>query len=311
MPVKFHFLNVGVGDCTIVHFPSRIVTDSNGSVIKEKNERIMIVDLNHHDDHEEYEHVMDYYKSNPDFRNYDRSLKPIFRFICSHPHQDHICGLAKLFEDSEIKIWNFWDLDHKFLPEDFDHYETHEDDWNMYTKKRKGDGVTVIKTHREDNPRDFWKDDEDRITILSPSLELIRKAHYSEDGSKKNPVEIDEMSYALLIRINKRKVILGGDGKERVWTDIVENCSDDIKNCSILKAAHHGHKAGFHDEAVKIMNPNFIVFSNSKEEDNENGAEKEYNRVLSGVTIYKTCNLGTLTAKVPFKSNEEIIFYRA
>jgi len=184
MGVKFHFLNVGVGDCTIIHFPEKEIR-KDGQLLKTKEERITIMDINHHSDQEEYEHILDYYKSNPDFRSENGELKPIFRFICSHPHQDHICGLSELLADSEMKIFNFWDLEHSFTPEDFNHYETHEEDWNAYRTLGGGQNVTVIRTYREDTQRDFWKDDEDRITILSPSKELIKRAHFNEDGIKK------------------------------------------------------------------------------------------------------------------------------
>ena len=39
MSVRFHFLNVGSGDCTIVHFPSRLCGE------RKIDERIMIVEI--------------------------------------------------------------------------------------------------------------------------------------------------------------------------------------------------------------------------------------------------------------------------
>lgn len=308
MSVKIHFLNVGCGDCTIVHFPERTRKDG-----KTKSERIMMIDLYHHDDHEEYEHVIDYYKNN--FRNSDGSLKPIFRFVCSHPHQDHICGLDKLFKDNEINVYNFWDLDHAFEPENFDGHETHEDDWKTYQNKRgAASGITVIKTYREDTPRDFWNDDEDRITILSPSKEMIKKVHSNkEDGTKRKPheIDVDYISYALLLKINDKKIIFAGDGKEDAWNDIFENCAADIKNCHILKAGHHGHDSAFHESAVKLMNPKHIVFSNSADEDKENGAGSKYTKAVPSATIYKTSIEGSMIAHCPFNNEDEITFYKA
>lgn len=308
--VKIHFLNVGCGDCTIVHFPER-TRKSDG---KTKTERIMMIDLYHHEDHEEYEHVIDYYKNN--FKNDDGSLKPIFRFVLSHPHQDHICGLNKLFNDNDIEILNFWDLEHSFEPENFDGHPTHKDDWDMYQVKRiKQDGnPTIIRTNRDDTPRLYWNDDEDRITILSPSLEMLKNAHSNkEDETKRKPheIDVDSISYALVLKINDRKIIFAGDGKEDTWQDIFDNCKEHIKNCHILKAPHHGHESAFHEESVKLMNPKFIVFSNSKDEDNSNGAESKYKKVLPNSSIYKTCDEGTIIAHCPFDSQEEIQFFRS
>ena len=60
MTVKFHFLNVGDGDCTFIDFPERITKDKT----KEKASRLMIVDIFHHDNHENYEDVINYHKLN-------------------------------------------------------------------------------------------------------------------------------------------------------------------------------------------------------------------------------------------------------
>lgn len=307
--VKIHFLNVGYGDCTIVHFPERVRKDG-----KTKSERIMMIDLYHHDDHEEYEHIIDYYKNN--FKNSDGSLKPIFRFILTHPHQDHICGLNKLFNDNNIEILNFWDLEHGFVPEDFEGHPTHEDDWNTYQdiRVKKESTPTIIRTYRGDPPRLYWNDDEDRITILSPSLEMLKKAHSDkEDGTKRKPheIDIDSISYALLLKINDRRIIFAGDGKMDTWQDIFDNCKEYIKNCHILKAPHHGHEAAFNEEAIKLMNPKFIIFSNSKDEDTNNGGEGKYKKVLPNSLIYKTCDEGTIIAHCPFDSQGEIQFFRS
>lgn len=303
MGVVLHFLNVGIGDCTIVHFPKRVRSDGT-----EKDERIMMVDIYHSENRKEYENVIEYYKTN--FRNPDGTPKPIFRFVCTHPHQDHICGLAKLFNDNKIEILNFWDLEHSWEPESFDGHETHEEDWEKYQEIRKSESSPkVIITKREDTPRKYWDDNEDRITILSPSENLIHKAHYKEDGTKRDvhEIQIDEMSYALLIKVNNRKIILAGDGRATpVWEDIYENCKEQIKNCTILKAGHHGQEVSYHEDSVKAMNPEIIIFSNSKDLDKENGAEEAYNNAVPNATIFKTCEHGTLIVDVPFSSEEKI-----
>ena len=306
MGVKFHFLNVGSGDCTFIHFPSRTRKDG-----KTKNERIMMVDICHHEDHEEYEDVINYYKR--EFRNNDGSIKPIFRYVCTHPHQDHICGLKKLVDDNYIHILNFWDINHSFKPEDFNHHPTHEDDWNTYeTLRGENSPATVIRTSREQKPKQYWNDDEDRIGILSPCNELTHYAHYKEDGKerKQDEVQIDEMSYGLMVRINERKVILPADGRSTpFWDDIYKNCKSLIKNCAVLKAGHHGHETGFHEGAVKLMNPALIVFSNSDEEDASNGAEDLYAEAVPSALMLKTCDHGTITITVPFKSQEKITYH--
>jgi len=310
MSVKIHFLNTGSGDCTIIHFPERVRKSDK----KEKSERIMMVDLNHHEnddeDYNEYENVIEYYKNN--FVDEKGNVKPIFRFVCSHPHHDHFCGLNKLFSDKGIDVVNFWDLDHGFEPDSFDGHPWHSDDWEKYKKIRKGGegNPTIIKTHRGDQPRLYWNDEEDRISILSPSLEMIKKAHYKEDGTKRDAkdVDIDSISYALTIQINSKKIILAGDSKDDVWQDIFDNCKSLLKDCDILKAGHHGQESAFHKEAGTLMNPGYVIFSNSEEEDKNNGAEKLYKGALPNSQIYKTHEKGTIVATIPFEEDEKITF---
>jgi metal-dependent hydrolase (beta-lactamase superfamily II) len=302
MGVEFHFLNVGYGDCTIVHWPERTRGD------KTLDERIMMVDIYHHEDHEEYEDAIKYYKAN--FKNPDGSIKPIFRFVCSHPHQDHICGLKKLFDDNGINILNFWDLEHSFVPDDFGGHPTHEEDWEAYELLgSKESPATVLRYTRETTPQPLWNEHGDRITILSPSKSLVKCAHYKDDGTKRDTVEIDEMSFALSIRVNGRSVILAGDGRATTWNDIYENCKDTLKECYVLKAGHHGQESSFHEDAVKLMEPILIVLSNSKEENDSNGSEAKYKKACPKALICKTWE-GTVFVKVPFVADKPILVNR-
>lgn len=166
----------------------------------------------------------------------------------------------------------------------------------------------MIKTKRSEKPRQFWDSDGDRITIFSPSDALIKHAHEKEDGTKRDndKVEIDEMSYALSVQVNSRSVILAGDGRATpAWDDVLYECKGDLASCAVLKAGHHGHDCSFHEEALKEMYPEIIIFSNSKSEDESNGAESDYRRVCPNAKIYKTFD-GTVIVRVPFKAEEDI-----
>jgi beta-lactamase superfamily II metal-dependent hydrolase len=298
--VNFHFLGVGHGDCTIIHWPERTCGE------KQKDERIAMIDLYHDTNRNDYEDVIQYYRAN--FQDSNGNPKPIWRFICSHPHQDHICGLKELFDNSGIEILHFWDVDNKFEPEDTDGHATHKEDWGKYQGIRAGGDkkpklINVIRG----NVENYWN--EDKITILSPSQEMIDDVHSSKkDGTKRKPheIDIDHISFALLVEVNSTKVVLGGDGKEEAWNDIYENCKVDITNCHVLKAAHHGHQSGFHEDAVKQMKPQYVIFSNSKDEDENNGAYADYKRILPNAKIFKTWQDGTIIVDCGFDGNIEI-----
>lgn len=291
MAVKFHFLNVWCGDCTIIHFPERKREQSWEKIW----ERIMVIDINHAEDHDEYENFLEYY-------NTHFQWKSIFRYVCTHPHHDHIKWLHKVID--ELEILNLRDLDHEFSPVEF-HHDWHESDWKKYEELR--DSISHRKTYtRETEPCEYRN--EDKIKILSPSLDLIEKAHYKDDGTKREIVDIDLMSYALLIEVNSRKIVLGWDAKENGWNDIYENCADLIENVDVLKAPHHWRQSAFHEDAVKHMNPNHIVFSMSENWDSEHWAEDLYLRAIPDAKIYKTNMYWTMIMTVPFSKDEEIYF---
>lgn len=302
MSVKIHFLNVGDGDCTIVDFPKRVVKSTG----KTKNARVMMVDINHHDNHNDYEHVINYYKQN-------FGSRPIFRFIATHPHKEHIKGIKHLFEDRGIKVVNFWDLEHDFEPaQEGKEWEDYKEDWEKYCNLRKmkdEEGLCVRHYWDHQSRIKYW--DEDRIEILSPSKELHKFVHYTEDGKKRSKEEIGQllnnMSYVLLIHINDLKVLLAADAEEKCWEYILKKYKEKIKDVDILKAAHHGRLSGFHGEAVKIMKPKHIIFSCTLNTDYKYGAEDEYKKIVPDAEIYKTHLYKTIVLDCDFEGNITLV----
>ena len=69
---------------------------------------------------------------------------------------------------------------------------------------------------------------------------------------------------------------------------IIENYSDKISNVNILKAAHHGRDSGFHEEAVKLMNPEYTIVSvGKKPETDAHNKYKKYTREKVLSTRYR------------------------
>jgi len=298
MSVKIHFLNVGAGDCTIVDFPERTVHSTG----KQKDSRIMMIDINDCGPEGEYTDVLSYYKNH--FRKANGSIRSIFRFVCTHPHKDHITGLHRLMEDKEVTVSNFWDIKNDFYPEDWENDPSPED-WEMYQKIKQKEihGLTVLTYDDKTKPKQFWDDSEDRITIISPSPELYKQTHYNSDNEKLEgeAVNLNNTPYVLILQINSVRALFASDAEDVCWQYILKHHSEKIKDIDILKAAHHGRKNGFYEEAVKLMNPKHIVFSNSKGYDCDHGADKKYKKACPNATIYKTCDLGNIICDVSFE----------
>ncbi|GAB3897391.1 hypothetical protein GCM10028803_15840 [Larkinella knui] len=289
MPLRIHFLNVGAGDSTIVDFPAR----TKG--VESFNARIMMIDINSCPDNG-YTDVIEYFKAK-------FSQKSIFRFVCTHPHKDHITGINELFNKSGISINNFWDVKNEFYPEDWENDPSPED-WEMYEKIKNGkiSGLTVRNYTSETNPVQCWNEDE--IQILSPSSELITYAHTKQDGTKRSgeAVCLNEISSVLLMKVNARKIVFAADAEGKAWEEIISKKRKEIENVHILKASHHGRESGFNEEAVKIMNPEYILFSNSTDADKNHGAEKLYKKAAPKAQILKTSIYGNLIAEISYSA---------
>ena len=125
---------------------------------------------------------------------------------------------------------------------------------------------------------EFWADD--GIEILCPTDELKNLA------VDKNRLNL--CSYVLLITYKGFKFVLAGDAEKECWDYIIENYSDKISNVNILKAAHHGRDSGFHEEAVKLMNPEYTIVSvGKKPETDAHNKYKKYTREKVLSTRYR------------------------
>ena len=295
MTVDFHFLNVGDGDCIIVDIPERVLR-SDPSV--EFPARMMMIDTHHHDDHDDYEDVVRYYLAH--FSDSQGRPRPLFRYIQSHPHTDHLKGLSRLSRN--IPIVNFWDLEHSFVPQkNGPGWDECRDDWECYERLRTGStDPKVLRYSDADSPREYWKDD--GITILSPSKDLHTAVHKKDDGTLRSPDEIgqelNDLSYVLLMKVNNLKILLAGDAEQRAWNHMIQNHRSEITNIDILKAPHHGRERAFKEEAVKIMRQKHIIMSASEE--CEYMVPEKYLKASPTSKIYKTCEQGTFVMSCDF-----------
>ena len=224
--------------------------------------------------------------------------KPIFRYIQSHPDLDHMRGLSALIK-SDIKIHNFWDCPHDKEPV----FRSDEDrkDWKAYLELSSGQyGATVINPRRGSFQKYYNQNEDgssggDGLTILSPSGNFHADCREAEDTNNS--------SYVLLYQNQKVKVILGGDAEEKAWNEIFALYKDSVlKNCSVLKASHHGRDTGYHQQAVKVMNPEYVVVSAGKKPDTEVCAK--YSQYCDNV--WTTRWMGNIHLKIPVSGTANI-----
>jgi competence protein ComEC len=189
--LRFHFLNVGDGDSTIIEHPSGRLTmvDINDSgeydsgsmhdYIQERSrgdtkvrpilQALISANLYRTDAATELTDPVEFLKSTYPARR-------LWRFILTHPDLDHMRGLARL--GREVGFNNFWDTEHtKTVPSL--RSDADKADWAFYQAIRRNEKGNIRKVyHRGDAAYAFAKDENgmpggDSIQILSPTRALV------------------------------------------------------------------------------------------------------------------------------------------
>jgi len=303
--VKVHFLNVGHGDCMIIEHNSGRITMidvNNGQDLDRTTaeelypsfgllaERIEIDELIGRNKYQILaERGYDIALTNP--IEYLKDHYPgadLFRYIQTHPDLDHMRGLLAL-GTAGIGILNFWDTEHGKTPEF--QSDADEQDWKeyeSYSEEKKNN--KCLHLYRGDCGA-FWNEEPkgvaggDGISILSPTKELVASANEAGDSNN--------LSYVIRLRYQGVTVIFGADAGKDVWEDLVDTYGEQLK-CHVLKASHHGRDTGYHQDAVKLMSPEYTIVSVGKKP--ENDASNKYRQYSKHV--WSTRWKGNITLEI-------------
>ncbi|MFC1497208.1 ComEC/Rec2 family competence protein [Verrucomicrobiota bacterium] len=255
-----HFLDVGLGDAIVIEFPE----DDHGKRLWG---------------------IVDFYNAKKSMNYLDRlnTVRPRseIAFVCAtHPHSDHISGIASLMADPDTRPAEFWDSG-------FRH--------NSMTYRRILGEVSKhkIKMRRVSSGME-WYYGNVRVTALSPSVTLRnRYATYGVDMNNASIVlRIENCNEDAVITQSLRYVgnvdpditrkagaavaILGGDAEFDSWARIsqeypfIERTSKhhpqvkkmvNLLSCWLVKVAHHGSMHSAPLEVYERMMPKVAVVS--------------------------------------------------
>lgn len=186
---------------------------------------------------------------------------PVWRFILSHPDMDHLDGFSALM--TQIGITNFWSTGVVRPKPDFRDSPYNEADWDRYVRVRdRGEAGVTVLTPRAGSRFQFANRPEgghDGLYILAPSEELLQKANQSG--------RFNDGGLVLLYRSVGGKIVIPGDAEDPTWDYILDNYADDIEDCSLLVAPHHGRKAGQSFKFLDVMRPKLTLFGCAPSED--------------------------------------------
>lgn len=283
MALDLHFINVGKGNCTIIDFPSgrlSVIDIDDSRTLSETQRRQMLLEKK-----ASLTNPIDYILSNFEDR------EEIFRFILTHPDMDHMSGIKTLFYKKYFR--NFWDVpNNKPDPGSWDQSPYDKNDWDFYQslKNKRVNNVTVVNPLRNGTADCCWV--QDRIKILSPNKELIKKAEESE--------EYDHLSYVFIIHYEGVNTIITGDASKASLEDIVANYKTDTLRASILLAPGHGSENHVSTDFLDAVKPRLTIVSVAEGVDYDYETYKKYGRVLS------TKHYGNIRVRI--KDNGEIVF---
>ncbi len=254
--LRFHFLNAGHGDATIVEFPDFGTPPTA---------RFGVIDFA---DRRTPDLVAGYMKELVDIRTGPGGDYRIEFACATHPHEDHFGGLRSFLSafshdtDPALNhVTAFWDCG----------FRTTSSTYNgILIKILKNTNISFVRLSAG-TEYDFGRV---HLTVLAPSIDLRNR--FDTYGVDKNNASI-----VLRFKLGNSYAILAGDAEYESWGKVVEefprissvnflsdalglaereDTADQLKS-DLLRASHHGSKHGTDLRCLERINPGRIVIS--------------------------------------------------
>lgn len=256
---EIHILNVGSGDCIIMKHGSGRITmfDICSGNISAPDDRAALNVMEKSSIRGNFQ--MCKKPTNPlRFLKDEMGVTKIFRFILSHPDMDHLDGFDSLMNNFHVS--NFWDSGVRKDKPDFSGGPYKEEDWDRYQEIIDGeeDGINVISPLADSKNKFFNKDDKDGggdfTYLYAPTSSLVKDANNSSDDSA-----INDASYVIVYRTAGGRILLAGDSHDKTWEHILQNYKEELIECEVMIAPHHGRDSNRDWTFLDIVEPQLSV----------------------------------------------------
>lgn len=151
--------------------------------------------------------------------------------IATHPHEDHIGGMAKIFEKYAVKSF--------YMPKVNHTTKTFENMVNAVSKE----GIK-IQPIKEGMTFDLGQGA--KMDVYSPMHESYE--------------EFNDYSPIIKLTFGNNKLIFTGDAEADVEKDVLAKYATDLR-ADILKFGHHGSSTSSSDEFIKAVSPKYGIIS--------------------------------------------------
>lgn len=150
--------------------------------------------------------------------------------IASHPHADHINGLAQVIRHFRPPSVLDNGLPHTTLT------------WERYAEAVRAAGSRLIEPEAR------------RIELGALDLRVLPPPGEPEWG-------LNDNSVGLVVRFGAVQMVLGGDAEERQWDWWLDRAELPSGPVSVHKASHHGSRNGDTGSALRRLLPEIVVVS--------------------------------------------------
>lgn len=230
-----HYLDVGQGDSILIELPNKELMLIDGAEAKESDKIINYIKK------EEYSKI-DY-------------------VIATHPHADHIGGLANIIGSFEIES--------VYMPKAVSTSKTYEN--LLKTIANKGLKVKSAKAGVKIIDEENYK-----VEMIAPNKD-----------SYKN---LNNYSVVLKITYGNRELLFMGDAEEESEKEITADVKSDV-----IKIGHHGSNTSSSIDFVRRVNPEYAIISVGENNKYNHPNLEIINRWQSlGATIFRTDINGTI-----------------
>lgn len=235
-----HYINVGQGDCSLIQ-------------IENKN---ILIDAGPND---AANSVVNYLNS--------AGVKGLDLIIATHPHEDHIGGMAKVIRKFPVKIM--------YAPRKISYTEDFNDMVAALRSKKMKIHVAIVTGMEQV----LLKGSDYELKILAPLHE--------------NYDEVNNYSVVCKLQYKNTSFLFTGDAESPVEDELLQKGSD-IK-ADVLKVAHHGSRYSSTQEFINKVSPKIAVISCGKNNDYGHPAPDTLTRLReAGIKTYRTDVTGTV-----------------
>ena len=260
-----HFLNVGKGDCTFIQHNSgrtSLIDICKGNytapAVNQSAEAQLVDLINERTEAAKGNFGMAKKPTNPIDYLEGLGVSGIFRYILTHPDMDHMDGLDLMMDVFSPRV--FWESGVRKEKPDFSQQgEYSEEDWDRYETMCGGKEPNLKVLNKlagsrfqYANKSEDGKGGGDGLYILAPDKDLVVTAN---DGG-----EVNDASYVLLYRSAGGRILIPGDAHDGTWEYVIDNYKDDVANCSVLFAPHHGRRSGANFDFLDVIKPKITFF---------------------------------------------------